>query len=112
MNLLSIDQSGTVTVTMAASGASRSVSASYLLSPLSCSIIGRLLSLAITVVIAVFVAYTSWAGTSPEDASSGGLSACFDQNCGNAWNWHVLLFTIAVAVAMTESYYAFTPILK
>ena len=99
---------------MASSGSSssRSVSASYLLSPLSCSIIGRLLSLAVTVVIVVFVAYTSWAGTSPEDASSGGLSACFDQNCGNAWNWHVLLFTITVAVAMTESYYDFTPVLK
>ena len=86
--------------------------ASYLLSPLICTIIGRLLSLAVTVVMIVLVASPSWAGRNSENAMYGGLSACLGKGSDNGWDWHVQLFTIAVVVALTESYYEFTPVMK
>ena len=67
--------------------------------------LARLCSIALLAMALVYAIYSSKHATPPDMASSGGLSGCFA--CPNSWNWHVVLMTIAFAVAMTESVLAF-----
>lgn len=61
----------------------------------------RVTAVLVSVVVTVFVGYVSQHDSMVTSRVYGGLSACF--YCSNGWNWHVLFFTLAFSVGITES---------
>ncbi len=62
-------------------------------------------SLCIVALTAVVIGYSSEQNP-PQLLFAGGLHSCF--HCGSGWNWHVLLFVLAYALAAPESVMALT----
>ncbi|KAG5177819.1 eukaryotic cytochrome b561-domain-containing protein [Tribonema minus] len=65
----------------------------------------RVLYIAITIMLGVYVGYSSVHNVIPDYVSYGGAQACFA--CDNGWNWHVILMSLAFGVISTESILAF-----